>query len=199
MSFSDILGISDTTERTLVRVLQGILVFLFVFALYRRDISLILSTSIALAVTITPVLLRRDYGVPLDSGLVLWITTAISLHVLGSLGLYGRGGWYDQFAHMVSAMIISGIGYSGLYAIELHTEGVEIPQKYTAFFLIVTILGFGVLWEVLEYTLGGLTVYGVSDTALDLIFNAIGAGIVAVLDTPQLRRLARDIANRFET
>ncbi|HET7322699.1 MAG TPA: hypothetical protein VFJ06_00015 [Halococcus sp.] len=192
-----LVGLSGTFERTLVRILQAILAGLFVFTLFQENISLLINTGIALAVTIAPIELRRKYDVPLDSGLVLWITAAISIHVLGSLWLYGRGGWYDQLAHLLSATIVSGIGYAGLRAIEISTPEIEIPQRYMAFFTVVLILAFGVLWEVLEYTLGDLTVYGIDDTALDLLFDALGAGVVAVLDTPQLRRLARDVAERF--
>jgi hypothetical protein len=198
MTISNFVGMSDVFERSLVRILQGILVGLFFFGFYQNDISLIVSSGIAIAVSVTPALLRRDYGFPLDSGLVLWITAAIFLHVLGNVWLYGYVGWYDQFAHLVSATIVTGISYSGLYAIERHAEGIEIPPKYMFFFLFTVMLAFGIVWEILEYASGGLTIHGVDDIALDLLFDAIGAAIVIVLNTPQLRRLGRDVANRFE-
>jgi hypothetical protein len=33
--------------------------------------------------------LERDYGVPLDAGLTLWITAAVFLHAFGRIGIRG--------------------------------------------------------------------------------------------------------------
>jgi hypothetical protein len=32
--------------------------------------------------------LERDYAIPMDPALVLWLTTAVFLHALGTLGPY---------------------------------------------------------------------------------------------------------------
>lgn len=46
------------------------------------------------------------------------------------------------------------------------------------------VLAAGIFWEVLEFALGGLvTVYGIDDIVTDLLFNGVGAILVALWGT----------------
>jgi uncharacterized membrane protein YjdF len=63
-------------------------------------------------------------------------------------------------------------------------------------FILLFVMAFGVAWEVLEFTItltaeatGNATIltqFGLSDTMLDLVFDTIGAVIVAIWGTAYL-------------
>jgi hypothetical protein len=126
----------------------------------------------------------------MDAGLVLWITIAVLLHIGGSLGLYAQYQWYDAITHTVSATLIAGVGYAAFRAVELHSSAIDVPSAFRAVFILVFVLAAGVVWEVLEFALGGfVTVYGVDDIVTDFVFNAVGAAIVAIWGTGYVTRL----------
>ena len=199
MTVGDALGLSDSQERLITRVLQVVLVGLLVYNLVTAQLEAAVTVGLALAVTLLPALLRREYGYSMDAGLVLWITVAIILHTAGTLGLYKHYQWYDEVTHTVSATIIAGLGYASFRALELHSEDIDVPSEFRAVFIVVFVLAAGIFWEVLEFALGGLVpVYGIDDIVTDLIFNAVGAVIVAVWGTGYVTGLVRFIKERIQ-
>ncbi|WP_049971722.1 hypothetical protein [Haladaptatus cibarius] len=184
MTIADTLGLSDSQERVIVRVLQGVLFGFLVFGLTTGQLSMTITSGIALGVTLFPAILRREYGYAMDAGLVLWITIAMILHTAGSLSLYSQYQWYDEVTHTVSATIVAGIGYASFRALELHSDAIDVPSEFRTIFIVVFVLAMGIFWEILEFALGGLiTVYGVDDIVTDMIFNTVGALIVAIWGT----------------
>lgn len=184
MTLGDRLGTSDSQERIVTRVLQLILLGLIVFGLTSGRTTVAATAGIAFAVTLLPALLRREYDYSMDSGLVLWLTIAMLLHTIGSLGVYDRYQWYDEVTHAVSATIVAGVGYASFRALEIHSEDIDAPSEFYPVFIVVFVLAAGVLWEVLEFALGGLIpVYGIDDIVTDFVFNAVGAVVVAVWGT----------------
>lgn len=173
--------------------MQVALLGLFIYGLATFQLGMAANGGFALAVTLLPALLRREYGYSMDAGIVLWITIAIFLHSAGSLGLYGRFAWYDEVTHTISATIIAGIGYAVLRAFECHSEEIDVPSDFRAVFIIVFVLAFGVIWELFEFASVWLsrvigvqspvTVYGIDDIVTDMIFNTVGAVVVAIWGT----------------
>ncbi|WP_327051193.1 hypothetical protein [Halomicrococcus gelatinilyticus] len=200
MTVGDSLGLSDSRERHIVRALQLVLVGLLFFGVVTVQVEVVASVGLALGVTLLPALLRREYGYAMDPGLVLWITVAMVLHVAGSLRLYAQYQWYDEITHAVSATLIAGVGYAAFRALELHSDDIDVPSEFRAVFVVVFVLAAGVLWEVLEYVLGGLvTVYGIDDIVTDFVFNAVGAAIVAVWGTGYVSRLVGFFGDRLRS
>ncbi len=190
---SEIMGLSESHERIIVRLLQLGLVCLAAYGLVTGRFGMVANGLSALAVTCLPALVRREYGYTMDVSLVLWITIAIVLHVVGSLGLYSNFSWYDEITHTVSATVIAGVGYAGFRAFELHSSELDVPSAFRAVFVVVFVLAFGVIWEVFEFGAVGLartlgfdspvTVYGVDDIVTDFVFNGVGAVLVALWGT----------------
>lgn len=190
MTLADAVGLSESGERRLVRALQLLLGGLVLYGVVTLQLGMGLSAGVALAVTALPALLRREYGYTMDAGLVLLITVAVVLHVIGALGPYRWYSWYDEVTHTVSAVLIAGIGYAVLVAFERHSDAVELPVAVRGVFIIVFVLAAGVIWEVLEFGIAELSrslgvgsplvVYGIDDIVTDMIFNTVGALIVAV-------------------
>ncbi|MFD1589476.1 hypothetical protein ACFR9U_21070 [Halorientalis brevis] len=190
MTLGDAVGLSDSQERRITRGLQLVLGGVVLAGLVTTQVGMAVTGSLTLGVTLFPALLRREYGYSMDPGLVLWITIAMILHTIGSLGVYEQYQWYDEVTHTASATIIAGVGYASFRALERHSDAIDVPSEFRAVFIVVFVLATGVFWEVIEYVLGGyVTVYGIDDIVTDFVFNAVGAVIVAVWGTGYVRNL----------
>jgi hypothetical protein len=197
MTLGERVGLSDTWERLLVRLLQLGLAGIAVYGLVTGRLGMAANGALTLSVTLVPALLRREYGYTMDAGLVLWITLAIVLHVIGSLGLYSQFSWYDEITHTVSATVVAGIGYATFRAFEQHSDAIDVPSVFRGVFIVVFVLAFGVGWEVFEFgavevarLLGfdsPVTVYGIDDIVTDFVFNGVGAVLVALWGTDYTR------------
>ncbi len=214
MKIRDRLGVSRRRQAQLSRLLQLSLVgFLFV-GLYEIDVGIIVNAGFGLGITGLPAVLERDYEIPMDAGLTLWITAAVFLHTFGTIGLpwmdlnfYQTIWWWDHLTHALSSSLVAGAGYATVRAIDAHTDHLSLPPRVTFVFIIVLVIAFGVLWEVAEFVIAQvstildvepvLTQYGVGDTMLDLIFNTVGAIIVGVFATTRLSHVAEGIERRL--
>jgi hypothetical protein len=221
-------GLSSRHQRLLVRAMEICLVGMFFIGLDRGNTGIVVNSLVGIAVTRVPALVERDYGIPMDAGLTLWITAAVFLHTLGTVGLpdtivsllrgvgigvtdgsfYKETWWWDHMTHALSASVVAAAGYSVARAIDVHDENVSLPPQFMFAFILVVTLAFGVFWEVLEFAIGEaaallgsqsvLTQYGLGDTLLDLVFDSVGAVIVAVWGTAHLSDVVGALADRFE-
>ncbi|WP_226012881.1 hypothetical protein [Halomicrobium salinisoli] len=196
MRVRDRLGIGPEWQVRITYVMELSLVGMLFIGIERGSVGIVLNTGIALAVAQLPPLLERDYDVPLDPALTLWITAAVWLHALGTVGLPGAEqnfyrtvtGW-DHVTHALSSSIVAASGYITVRALDRHSDVVQLPRRFVFVFILLFVSAFGVLWEVIEFAVGGLasmtggqavlTQYGLEDTMLDLVFDLIGAVIVA--------------------
>ncbi|WP_226041346.1 hypothetical protein [Natrinema sp. DC36] len=200
MRLTEAFGLSDSQERFLVRAQQLLLLGLVGYGVITGWFSITVTACLALGITLLPAVLRREYGYTMDAGLVLWITLAVVLHTIGSLGLYELFQWYDEITHTVSAVVIAGLGYASFRAFELHSDEIDVPPKFRSVFIVVFVLAIGVFWEVLEFAFGGLvTVYGIDDIVTDFVFNAVGAVIMAVWGTGYVSELVGFFRSRLRS
>lgn len=194
MRIRDRLGISEKTQEDLTRFMQVFLVGIMFFGLYVGNTKVIVNGGMGLAVTFIPGFLERKYSITLDAGLALWITSAVFLHAIGAVSvngshLYGSVWWWDHMTHTLSASVVTAAGYTTIRAFEEHSDELHFPRKLMFAFILIFILALGVFWEILEFAITMLseligmetilTQYGLEDTMKDLIFNTIGAIIVA--------------------
>jgi len=198
----------DSLAWIAVRIMQAILAVVVVYAAVTRQFGLVINSGIPLAITFLPRALNYEYGYEMGGGLALWISGAAFLHAIGALGPYTMFGWYDQVTHTLSATLVAGAGYAIVAAIEAEHDGVEIPDRLRGVFILLFVLAFGVLWEIGEFGTGliaelyggqaVLAQYGASDIVLDLLFNAVGATIVALWGTGYFDGLSRLLARRVD-
>lgn len=207
-------GISVRRQEQATRFMQFSLVgFLFV-GLYEFHLGIVVNAGLGILVTEIPAILERDYDIPMDAGLTLWITAAVFLHAFGTVGLphteafYGNVGWWDHVTHMVSSSLVAGAGYATARALDEHTDDLHFPPAFMFALLLSITLAFGVVWEVIEFavsaaaTIAGsaesaLTIYGVRDTMLDLVYDTIGGIIVAVWGAVYLTDVANAVQMRL--
>ncbi|MGQ4554519.1 hypothetical protein [Halobellus sp. GM3] len=167
------------------------------------NLGIVVNAVLALAVTYLPAVLRRDWDLRLSPGLTFVVTLAVLLHALGMVGFYDEIWWYDHLTHTLSAMIVAAVGYAAARAIDLHSDAVSFPPRFLSLFILLVTLSLGVLWEVLEFLarLGAAAVgveavlvqYGLGDTILDLVFDTVGAVLVALFGTRRLSTLIETI------
>lgn len=187
-------------QRRLTRLMQAILLAIVAYGVVFSQPKAITNGAIALAITFIPALLERNYNLPLDPWLALWITGAVFLHTMGSAGLYARVGWWDHLTHAMSASLIAGAGYTAARAIDLHSDDINIPNRFAFVYILIVVLAFGVIWELFEFGLDivahstGITMplaqHGLDDTVRDLMFNSVGAILVAAFGQVHLLSLA---------
>lgn len=216
MNLRERLGIGDQRQRQITWLLEIGLIGMFFIGLDRANTGIIVNTGVALVVAQLPPVLERDLGIPMDPGLVLWITLAVFLHAFGTVGLPGGSPltpyqslwWYDHLTHALSASIVAAVGYASARALDVHREDVYLPPKFTFAFILLFVLAFGVFWEVIEFAVGKLgavlggrvlTQYGLEDTMLDLVFDLVGAVIVATWGTARLSGVVDALADRLDT
>ncbi|QSX01036.1 hypothetical protein [Haloterrigena alkaliphila] len=204
----DRLDVPDGTVVVLSRVMQAALAVLLVYGIVARDLTTVSNSAIALGITFLPAVLERDRRLPLEPGLVFWLTAAVFLHALGSAGLYAFIGPWDSLTHTMSASIVAAAGYAVVRAIDLHTDEIYVPPRMLVAFILVFVLAFGVLWELLEFALDwgaqqlGLSAvvaqHGLSDTIVDLVYDVVGAAVAAIWGSFYLTELSHRIASQLE-
>jgi hypothetical protein len=213
--FRSLVDLDARTQRWLARAMQLTLVGLLFIGLERGDLGIIVNTAVALGITYLPAVLERDHNVPMNPGLTLWISSAVFLHALGTVGVPGTDqsfytslAWWDSVTHALSASVVAAIGYTVARGIDEHTEAVRLPPRFMFVFILLFVVAFGVLWEVIEFAIGGaaditgndavLTQYGLEDTMTDLVFDIVGGVIVAVWGTAHLTDVAGAVTARLD-
>ncbi|WP_458205450.1 hypothetical protein [Haladaptatus sp. NG-SE-30] len=199
MKIREHLGISNRRQRQLTRAMELSLVGIFFVGLDRGNLGIMVNSAIAFAITHVPAVLERDYQIPMDAGLTLWITTAVFLHAVGTLGPYQNDAWFwwwDHVTHALSASLVAAVGYATVRAIDAHYDDVYLPPRFMFVFILMFVVAFGVVWEVIEFALSGLagilggravlTQYGLEDTMPDLLFDTVGGFITAIWGTAYL-------------
>lgn len=216
MSVRQYFRLSVDRQRQLTRGMQLTLFGLIFVGLERQSPNIMLNAALGLGVTFLPAILERDHGIPMNSGLALWITTAAFLHAIGIIGipgtgqsLYGAIPHYDKLTHTLSASVIAAAGYATVRAFDEHSDGVHLPSRFTFVFVLVFVMAFGVIWELLEFAVGamgqatgvgatGFTQHGLSDTMLDLVFDTLGGIVVGIWGTIYLTDVVDSVRERLE-
>ena len=208
MRLRERLGVTPARQRRATYAMQVMLVGLVFVGLGRGNVGIVVNATLALAVTYLPALVERDYHIPMDAGLTLWITLAVFLHAVGTVGIPGWSeasfyvglSWWDHLTHTLSSSVVAAAGYATARALDEHSEAIYLPERFMFVFVLLFVVAFGVFWEVIEFAVAGvaalagtesvLTQYGLSDTMLDLLFDTLGGVIVAVWGTAHLGDVA---------
>lgn len=198
---------SMRNQKRITRGMQVVLLALVSYGLVAGQPKAITNGGIALLITFLPAILERNYDLPLDPWLGLWITTAVFLHTLGSAGLYGWIYWWDNLTHAMSASLVAAVGYTAARAVDLHSDDIHVPRRFVFVYIFVVVLAIGVIWELFEFgldiaaTATGLTMplaqHGLDDTVRDLMFNSVGALIVATFGQAHLTDIAQLVRERL--
>lgn len=174
-------------ELIIAAVLQISILVVTVGALIERQWLGAFSGSVVLLLTFAPALIERHLRVPLPVELTL--ITCLFLYASFALGevrdFYEKFWWWDLALHGVAALTIGIIGFLGIYVFYM-THRIQIAAGWIATITFALAVSLGTLWEIFEFLMDwnfGLNMQksGLIDTMTDLMINAVGAGIAAVI------------------
>ncbi|CCQ36403.1 uncharacterized protein Nmlp_2231 [Natronomonas moolapensis 8.8.11] len=187
---------SMANQRRITLGMRAALAALVGYGVVAGEPKAITNGTISLLITSVPALLERNYRIPIDPWLGLWITLAVFLHTAGSAGLYAVVGWWDHLTHAMSASLVAGVGYTFARAVDIHSDRIYLPRQFFFIYTLVVVLAFAVVWELFEFGLDvaadatgvpmPLAQHGLDDTVLDLVFNFVGALAVAAFGQAHL-------------
>jgi uncharacterized protein (DUF697 family) len=213
MKIRERLGISEYHQQVAVRLMEYSLAGLLFIGLERGEPGIVVNCGVALLVVQLPPLLKRDYGIPMDPAMTLWITSAAFLHALGTVGIPGSEAafyqnvwWWDHLTHSLSASVVAAVAYATVRALDRHSDAISLPPKFVFVFILSFTVAFGVLWEVLEFVIGiagellgtsVLTQYGIRDTMADLVFDIAGGVVAAIWGTAYLSDFTTALVDRW--
>jgi len=214
MRLRDWIGIPTRWQKRASWAMEVGLAIIVVIGFLDGNTGIIVNAAVGLAVTQIVPVLERDYGVPMDPALTLWITSAVFLHALGTIQLFGYEslyrdvGWWDHLTHSLSASVVAGAGYATVRAVSEHSDEVHLPRRFMFVFILTFVMAFGVLWEVLEFAIAEvaavlgtgtvLTQYGLTDSLWDLVFDTLGAVVVSIWGTAHLLDVSGYIQRRLD-
>ncbi|SDK01220.1 hypothetical protein [Natronorubrum texcoconense] len=206
-SLEERLPVSATVQWWLVQILRAGLAAMVAYALLTFDTGTVTNVAPMLAITFVPTLLRRRYGLPFDSGLVLWITLVVTLHAAGSFYIYERSFWWHNVTHPLSATLVGAVGYVVIRSLDELREEIHLPPVLVPSFVVLFVLSFGVFWEIGEFAQDivadyagvqmPLAQHGLDDTMTDIVFNTLGAIVVAAWGLPYLTDLTDAVTDRL--
>jgi hypothetical protein len=195
------------SKSSITRFMQVVLLGMFAIGLYTRTPKIIINSGVGLFISFIPALLERDYSFSLSPFLSLWITSAVFFHSLGSVGLYSAVSWWDHLTHSLSASLVAATGYTLIRSIDLHSNDIRLPDRFMFVFILMTVVAFGVFWELFEFALDlvsnltgvsmPLAQHGLQDTMKDMSFNLAGAVIAAVFGQVYLSNLSLKIREQI--
>ncbi|MFP8951841.1 hypothetical protein ACLI4Z_02540 [Natrialbaceae archaeon A-arb3/5] len=202
------LPFSSRVQYGLVQTLRLGMVVILGYGAVTLDFGAVSNAAAMLAVTFVPTVLRRRYDVPFDTGLVLWITTVVFMHAIGSFYIYDRSFWWHNLTHPLSATLVGAVGYVAIRVLDEHRDEIHLPPELTPTFIVIFVLSFGVFWEIGEFgfdviaSLTGLEMplaqHGLDDTMTDIVFNTIGAIVVALWGLPYLTDVTDTVTDRLD-
>jgi hypothetical protein len=174
-------------------------IFALLVVAVRRDnaaaaVNALGSFALAVLPAVLEVVLPSVLGWTLTFGpaLPLWLGVAGFLHSLGMLGLYDTTWWWDHLTHVVSAALVAALLYAGLIVTHPGPVGSGSAPGTVMWATVAFTFAVGVFWELIELVARDvgkrldiepvLVHYGRRDTALDLVFDVVGALVVVGAD-----------------
>lgn len=197
----------EERKSRIARAMQVSLLLMIFYGVFTGSSKVVINSFGGLLVTLMPALIEKNYQVYLSPWLSLWITSAVFLHAAGSSGLYLSISWWDHVTHALSASVLAGIGYTFIRSIEMHSDRINLPRRFMFVFILMTVIAFGVIWELFEYGLDiisqvsginmPLAQHGLTDTMKDMLFNTAGATLVALFGQAYLSGVAKQIVEKI--
>lgn len=163
-------------------------------------------TSGVMLITLAPLIMKKRFRVFIPPEFeLLAITFVFASLFLGEVrAYYVRFWWWDIALHTFSGFLLGILGFLLVHLLN-EKEEIEVHMKpaFVALFAFFFSLAVGALWEVFEFSMDqffGLDMQkamladpsGLTDTMWDLIVDAVGAGVIAVLGYGYLKTAGND-------
>jgi hypothetical protein len=177
----------------LLVVLQTIMFAELVLLVRANQWPTALQVAIIMGLTLAPVALRSRLPVRVPSEFqILAILFVFASLFLGEIrNYYELIWWWDAGLHASSGLLFGIVGFLLVYVLnENERIDINLRPRFVALFAFVFAMTVGALWEVFEFAMDqifGLQMQklrfgdpsGLTDTMLDLAFDAIGAVLIS--------------------
>ncbi len=172
-------------------LLTALMPILSLYSFYKNDYLWGFACAIAFLLSITPIVLRRQYGLALPPEINFLIVLALFLHVGGgALGLYRIQGW-DYITHFLSSGVIAILGFMAVVILDQYSTSIEMNRWMVGFFVVVFAIAMGALWEMGEYICDFIfrtsEQAGLDDSMVDLMIDSLAGLIVGVIGAIYLK------------
>ncbi len=142
---------------------------------------------LALVLSFLPELIERQLKValPVEFDVVIVLFIYLSIFLGANFDAYRRFFWWDALLHTASGVILAYAGFLVFY-IMYKKRSIQTSSFFIALNVFSISLAFGAVWEIFEFTVDQLFGFnmqksGLIDTMWDLIVDAIGALVMAVI------------------
>lgn len=165
------------------------LLILLPYELLAGNLLMFLGIVIALGISITPIIVFKDYNHHLPRTIDFLVTLSLYLYFVGvSMGFYqsttGWTKWWSQMTHFLGTAIIALLAFMIVYTLHF-VKKIKMSIPLIGLFTFVTALAIGALWEVGEFyfdaIFGTQAIPSIEDTIQDLVFDTLGGSIIAIL------------------
>ncbi|TFG67167.1 MAG: hypothetical protein E4H25_07830 [Methanomassiliicoccus sp.] len=170
----------------LSRIMQTGMVAIALVGIITANYTWVPAALISLAISTIPAILRKDLRLVLPLELNFWIVIALFLHVAGGFsGFYDSVPGWDHLTHAMSSSLIAALAFVVVVALDKYSDRIFLPRPFLAMFISMFTMAIGVVWELMEYAndklSGSHLQYSLSDTMVDLFFDALAGLIVAIV------------------
>ena len=187
---------SKTIHQWLSISLQIILLIGLVLSIYEHRWLIAFLVAGILILTVLPTALGKRFAVyiPPEFELLAILFIFASLFLGEVRGYYVKFWWWDVLLHAGSGFLLGIMGFLLVYVLN-QEEKIQLHMKppFVALFSFTFALAIGSIWEIFEYSMDslfGLNIQksGLVDTMWDLIVDAAGALVIAVLGYWYMKR-----------
>lgn len=175
-------------HRRITIILQTLLLIGLGFALWEQQWLAAATTLAILLITLLPTMLGRRFSlhIPAEFEALTVVFIFASLFLGEVRGYYLRFWWWDIVLHISSGFLLGILGFLLVYVLNKRKElSLDLKPGFVAFFAFLFALGLGTVWEIFEFAMDqmfGLRMQkGLVDTMWDLIVDAAGAVVIAIL------------------
>jgi len=178
-------------------MMQAGIIAVAIAGVLTKNYTWVPAALISFFVSEVPSILGRDLKIVLPVELNFWIVLALFAHVVGGFtGFYDSVPGWDHLTHAMSASLVAALGFVTVVVLDKYSESIYLPRTFLAVFIVMFTMAIGVIWELTEFMNDELTgsqlQYSLSDSMLDLLFDAFGGFIVAAAGTRYLTHTSEE-------
>ncbi len=178
-------------------ILRGAILVSAVVAVVRGDVlyGMYCLAALGLTTLLATLAKRAEVGAPVAIDVVLLGLLVSDMTLGNTVGLYLSWSWYDKVLHFGSSTVIGLLGFLAVYIAHV-TGRLRFHRWLDGIAILIVTVGLGAIWEIGEYavdtafgraTQGAPGLAALDDTMIDLVLDAMGAVVAAIVGPLYMR------------
>ena len=185
--------------------LRATLLAAIIISPFRQEWLTLFLSSAALLLTFLPAIIRRNFKVylPVELEFLVILFVYASLYLGEIHAYYTLFWWWDLVLHSGSSILLGITGFILVYVLNQEKRvHINMRPGFVALFAFTFALAIGATWEIFEFGIDGffglsMQKSGLVDTMWDMIVNAGGALLVAVVGYFYVKGGRKMLVDRF--